>query len=91
MKLNPIIALALLLIFQLSLIGTAIAEVKCESTDSSFLHQACFDEESKTLTLLIKSNYYTYCDVPFYVFENLISASSKGRFYNRYIKGNYQC
>ena len=33
--------------------------------------------------------YYHYC-VPYSVFEALMQASSKGAFYNRYIRGRYR-
>ena len=34
---------------------------------------------------------YTYCGVPQSLFDNLLRSSSKGMYYDRYIKDKYQC
>jgi hypothetical protein len=34
---------------------------------------------------------YTFCRVPQQIFDGLLSASSKGSYYDRHIRGKYQC
>jgi len=34
---------------------------------------------------------YDFCGVPVHVYEGLMSASSKGTYYNDYIRDRYQC
>ena len=34
---------------------------------------------------------YTFCRVPASVFDSFSQASSKGTYYDRYIKGRYSC
>lgn len=79
------------LILSLTLAFPVSAEVVCKNTDSSFLHNVCFDRGKQLLTLKLKSRRYTYCNVPYSVFVKLVNAPSKGEFYNAYIKGKYKC
>ncbi|MEP4148743.1 MAG: KTSC domain-containing protein [Halioglobus sp.] len=99
---NTLFALPLVLAL---LSGAALAEVisakyagaidlssySCQSTASSFLHRACYNRSEQTLVLLLKSTYYKYCSVPDSVSDGLLSASSKGSYFNSYIKGRYDC
>jgi len=41
--------------------------------------------------VLLNSTYYHYCNMPASIVEQWLSAQSAGRFYNAYIKGNYDC
>lgn len=34
---------------------------------------------------------YTYCRVPQHIFDGLMSAGSKGAYFDRYIRDRYQC
>lgn len=34
---------------------------------------------------------YTFCRVPQHVFDGLLGAGSKGRYYDDYIRDRYQC
>ena len=64
---------------------------KCTWTQSSFVNRICYLEESHYLLVSLSGPYYHYCGVPERLFESWISASSKGRFYNTYVKGRYDC
>lgn len=71
--------------------SAATAAYSCTATSSSFLWEVCYDEERELLRLKLKSSYYNYCNVPRTVVNGLLAASSKGRYYNRNIKGRYSC
>lgn len=34
---------------------------------------------------------YDFCRVPEHIFQTFLNAGSKGRYYDTYIKGRYQC
>jgi hypothetical protein len=73
-------------------IGTVDLETyQCQSTSSSFLHRVCYDGSAGSLVLLLKDTYYKYCGVPSSTAAGLLSASSKGRYFNSSIKGRYPC
>ena len=81
-----------LVILLLCLVAGAVsADYTCERTRSSFLWEVCYDAESKTLRLNLNDKYYTYCNVPSTTVAQLLAASSKGRYFNSYIKGRYRC
>ena len=39
----------------------------------------------------IEGHTYDFCRVPEHNFQGLLSAGSKGRYYDTYIKGRYHC
>ena len=63
----------------------------CTATQSSFVHRACYDAERAYLVLLLNSTYYDYCGVSAEVYSGLLRSSSKGRFFNSYIKNRFHC
>ena len=58
--------------------------------DSSAICSAEYDYEFKSLSLELPSAVYTYEGVPYHVFNGLIEARSKGRFFNKYIKNDFK-
>jgi len=58
--------------------------------DSSAICYAEYDYEFKSLSLELPSAVYTYQEVPCHVFDGLIQAASKGRFFNKYIKNDFK-
>ena len=68
-----------------------LAPFTCTATQSSFVHRACYDAERAYLVLLLNSTYYDYCGVPVEVHSALLRSSSKGRFFNSYIKNRFHC
>lgn len=69
----------------------ATSSEECTRTSSSFVHEVCYDKGSQVLRLLLNSSYYNYCGVPESVYRALLSASSKGRYFNQSIKGRFRC
>ena len=39
----------------------------------------------------VQGHTYTFCGVPQSIFDGLLSASSKGKYYERYIRDKYHC
>jgi hypothetical protein len=62
-----------------------------DSFDSSFILGTNYEHDDKKLRIDMKSgNSYTYSDVGSDIVEHFIAASSKGWYYNEYIKGRYR-
>lgn len=59
--------------------------------NSTAVHAASYDAASGTLTLWFTSGGqgYDYYRVPASVFDGLLSASSKGSYFNTYIRDQY--
>ncbi|MBS1984510.1 MAG: KTSC domain-containing protein [Bdellovibrionales bacterium] len=58
---------------------------------SSDLAEVGYDPSSMTLEVLFtKGGLYQYFDVPEVVFQELLQAGSKGRYFNQNIKNNYR-
>lgn len=69
----------------------ALDRFQCAYPDSSFVHRICYRAERQYLVVLLNRTYYHYCRMPKSVVEQWLEAPSQGRFYNTYIKGNYDC
>ena len=70
---------------------TSLQGYSCTATQSSFVHRICYLKSEKYLVVLLGDTYYHYCSVPEVVHSSWLSASSKGSYYGRAIKGNYDC
>ncbi len=57
---------------------------------SSFVGKVTWFEDL-TMTIILNGKTYNYCGVPRRIFEGFRSASSKGAFFNRIIKGIFDC
>ncbi len=58
---------------------------------SSFIRGAWYDAQNRYMIIKLKSTYYHYCGLPKSVWYKFKMANSYGKFYNGYIKGNYDC
>ena len=59
---------------------------------SSFLKAGWYryySEESNFLLLQMNENFYLFKNVPYKLWKGLLNASSKGEYYNYYIRGRY--
>jgi tetratricopeptide (TPR) repeat protein len=63
----------------------------CKQTISSFVNRVCYDEVNEYMVIELRTTNYHYCEIPKSVVQNLLDAKSKGRFYNTYIKGHFDC
>lgn len=59
----------------------------CQDTKSSFVNRVCYDASNQYMIILLKETYYHYCEIPKATVDALLSADSKGRYYNANIKG----
>ena len=61
----------------------------CEDiTDSSFVERVCYDSSNEYMLISLTGTYYHYCGIDADTVDELIGASSKGRYFNQYIKGD---
>jgi hypothetical protein len=61
------------------------------AVQSSWLLQASYDDETKSLTIQTRSGKaYTYSNVPMDIYEGLRDASSPGQYWGQNIKGVYE-
>lgn len=68
-----------------------LQDYSCSYVTSSLVKRVCFDEKRNSLILLLRNSYYSYCNVPKEKLQQLISASSIGKYYNEEIKGKFDC
>lgn len=62
------------------------------SVNSSAISAIGYDPQSRKMKITFVQNHtYDFCGVPQQVFDGLLRASSKGSYYNDYIKDRYQC
>ncbi len=60
--------------------------------NSSAIKRAEYDAQSMRLQLWFPDGGpYSFCRVPVQVYQGLLNASSKGSYYNTYIRDRYQC
>jgi hypothetical protein len=57
--------------------------------DSSAITRAAYNYETQKLTITLPSGRYNYVSVPYHTFSGLIEARSKGKFFNKFIKNNF--
>jgi hypothetical protein len=63
-----------------------------EGLDSSVVMEASYCEEESLLRITFQTGrIYDYVNIPVEYFEGLTGANSVGAYYNRYIKGNFDC
>lgn len=68
----------------------------CTDTVSSLVNRVCYDKQHAYVLILLKTAWYHYCEVDATTVSDLLSAESKGRFYNAKIKdsatdGKFSC
>lgn len=69
-----------------------LAPFQCEPvTRSSFIQRVCYDRHERYMLISLNGTYYHYCQIGEETVSGLMSADSMGRYYNRYIKGNFDC
>jgi len=58
---------------------------------SSFVGKVTYTPALQSMEINLNGNLYGYCNVPQRIFDGFSSAGSKGEYYNRSIKGQYNC
>ena len=57
--------------------------------NSSNLISVGYDLKSKTLEIEFKNGIYQYIGVPIGIYESLMKAQSKGKYFHRFIRGRF--
>ncbi len=69
-----------------------LAPFQCETvTRSSFIRRVCYDRRERYMLISLNGVYYHYCEIGTQTVSSLMKADSMGRYYNAFIKGNYDC
>lgn len=59
---------------------------------SSAISAVGYDPSTMQMQIRFKQGrIYTFCGVPPHIFDSLLGAGSKGRYYDHYIRDRYQC
>jgi len=59
---------------------------------SSAIHAVGYDHTTRRMRIRFQQGHsYDFCDVPEEVYRGLMDATSKGSYYNRYIKDRFPC
>ena len=59
--------------------------------ESSLVEAQKYDAKTQTLEIVIRGLAYKYHDVPEVVYQGLVTATSKGQYFNEHIKPKYTC
>ncbi|MFY9181977.1 MAG: KTSC domain-containing protein [Kiritimatiellia bacterium] len=83
------------LILAVLLVGSVAAwavDIEMQTVESSFLQKVGYDAATQTLAVQMvnSSDIYTYLNVPQSVYDGLMAAESKGAYYVRNIKGQFE-
>lgn len=69
-----------------------LAPFHCQSvTRSSFVRRVCYDQKERYMLINLNGTYYHYCEIGSPTVSGLLSADSMGRYYNRFVKGHFDC
>jgi KTSC domain-containing protein len=63
----------------------------CTNTESSFVKRVCYDRANAYMLISLNGTYYHYCEIDGGTVSALLSAESKGRYYNASVKGRFDC
>lgn len=59
---------------------------------SSAISAVGYDSEIQQMQIqFVQGRTYTFCNVPQHIFDELLSAGSKGTYYDHHIRGRYRC
>ena len=58
---------------------------------SSFINNMYFDSDNKYLLVQLNTTYYHYCSIPSQTINGWLNSPSLGRYYNKNVKGNFDC
>ena len=62
-----------------------------DTSRSSFIKEAYYDENNKYLIFNLTWTYYHWCDVPRYIWDEFKESDTIWWYFNKYIKGDYAC
>ena len=60
--------------------------------NSSAISAVGYDKNTQQMQIrFVQGHTYTFCRVPQKIFDDLLSATSKGTYYDRHIRDRYHC
>jgi hypothetical protein len=69
-----------------------LAPFRCENVwRSQNVKRLCYDEREQYVLVSLKGIWYHFCSVPAATVTAWKKASSKGRYYNDNVRGNFEC
>lgn len=69
-----------------------LSHFRCESiARSENVKRVCYDESEAYVLVSLKGIWYHFCGVPATTVSGWKKATSKGRYYNDVIRGNFDC
>src|SRR5215510_5488312 len=69
-----------------------LAPFRCESISrSSVIQRVCYDKRERYMLISLNGTYYHYCEIGQQEVSNFLNADSMGRYFNTFIKGNFDC
>ena len=71
--------------------NAGIEREKSFNLTSSFVGKVTYTPESNTLEITLNGQVYGFCRVPERIYDSFKGASSKGAFFTRIIKGQFDC
>lgn len=63
----------------------------CSDTASSVVHRICYRKEKEYLVVKLGQVYHHYCRFPLALYQSWLAADSKGKFYQGYVRNNFDC
>jgi hypothetical protein len=65
---------------------------KCETIyQSSAVKRLCYDAKEEYVVVNLNGIYYQYCEVPAYVVSGWRASNSTGDYFNKNVKGHFDC
>jgi len=65
---------------------------KCETVyQSSVVKRLCYDVKESYVVANLNGTYYHYCEVPAYVVSAWRASNSMGDYFNKHVKGRFDC
>ena len=65
--------------------------IKQQLKNSSLVKEMYYDRANEYLLVRLNHTFYHYCSLPSSIVDTWVNSPSLGRFYNTYIRGNYDC
>jgi hypothetical protein len=58
---------------------------------SSLVRRVCYEARTRYMIISLNGTYYHYCGIDQETVSSLLSSGSMGRYYNRVVKGRFDC
>jgi len=66
-------------------------KLRAFTNSSSFVGNMRYDQEEQSMTGILSGKHYKWCDIPERIFDGFQGAGSAGAYFNRAVKGQFDC